>query len=86
MDTKYGLRGAISPPGPFKGKSESFVFEGFPIEMEDGVIAIGFDDEALADRAREIVRQYLEWFSAAHGVHHTVDLNMSWKLPCFKAG
>ena len=28
--------------------------QGFPIEMEDGVIAIGFDDQTLADRAREI--------------------------------
>ncbi|MBZ5677159.1 MAG: hypothetical protein LAP61_23185 [Acidobacteriia bacterium] len=80
MNTKYGLRGAIVPPGPFKGKNESFASEGFPIEMEDGVIAIGFEDKADTDRAREIVWQYLEWFSAEHGVRHVADLNQSWEI------
>jgi hypothetical protein len=80
MNTKHGLRGAIVPPGPFKGKEESFQFEGFPIEIKGGVIEIGFDDKADGGRARDIVRQHLEWFSAAHGVHHTVDLNQSWEM------
>ena len=66
MNTKYGLRGAIVPAGPFKGKEESFVFEGFPIEIQDGVIAIGFNDQGEADHVRDIVRQHLEWFSAEH--------------------
>ena len=80
MDTKHGLRGAIVPPGPFKGKEETFQFEGFPIEIKDGVIEIGFEDKADEGRARDIVRQHLEWFSAAHGIRHTVDLNQSWEL------
>ena len=31
-------------------------------------------------RARDIVRQYLEWFSMEHGVRHTVELNLSWAM------
>jgi hypothetical protein len=80
METKYGLRGAIVPAGPFKSKEQSFQFEGFLIEIRDGVIEIGFDDKADEDRAREIVRQHLEWFSVEHGVRHTVDLNQSWEM------
>ena len=80
MNTKHGLRGAIDPPGPFKGKEESFQFDGFPIEIRDGVMEIGFDDKADEGRAREIVRQHLEWFSVEHGVRHTADLNQSWEM------
>ena len=80
MDTKYGLRGAIVPAGPFKGKEESFSFEGLPIEIKDGVIEIGFNDKADEGRARDIVRQHLEWFGVEHGVRHTVDLNQSWEM------
>jgi hypothetical protein len=80
MNTKHGLRGAIVPPGPFKGKEESFQFEGFPIEIRDGVIEIGFNDKGDADRVRDIIRQHLEWFNVAHGVRHIVDLNQSWEM------
>jgi hypothetical protein len=80
MNTKHGLRGAIVPPGPFKGKEESFQFEGFPIEIRDGIIEVGFDDKTDEGRARDVVRQHLEWFSVARGVRHTVDLNQSWEM------
>jgi hypothetical protein len=79
MNTAFGLRGAIVPPGPFKGKTEAFTFQGFPIEIEDGVIAIGFNDQSLADQARAIVRQHLAWFSAEHGIRHVAELNRSWE-------
>jgi len=79
MKTTFGLRGAIVPPGPFKGKAEAFVFQGFAIEIADGVITIGFDDRSLEEQARAIARQHLAWFSAAHGVRHVADLNQSWE-------
>jgi len=78
MNTKHGLRGTIDPPGSFRDESLQFV--GFSLDIKDGLIEIGFDDMADEGKARDIVRQYLEWFSFSHGVRHTVDLNQSWKM------
>jgi len=81
METKYGLRGAIVPTGPFKDADEAFAFDGFCIEVKDGVIAIGYNNRGDTERAREIIRQYLDWFSTEHNVSHTADLNQRWEIP-----
>lgn len=80
VNTKYGLRGTITPGERFKGTEESFAYDGFELEIKDGVIAIGFNDKADADRAREIVHQHLAWYSMSRRIRHTVDLNQSWEL------
>jgi hypothetical protein len=58
MDTEHGLRGAIVPGERFKTGEDAFSFEGFDIEIKDGVIAIGFNNPVDADRARCIVQEH----------------------------
>jgi len=80
MDKKYGLRGTIVPQGV---GDERFSFEGFQIETRDGVLEIAYADSADESRARDIVRQYLAWFSVHRGTRYTLDLDETWEL---KAG
>jgi hypothetical protein len=80
VNTKYGLRGTVVPGQRFKTTVEAFAYEGFELEIKDGEIAIGFNDKADEDRARDIVRQHLESFNLDHGIRCTADLNRSWEV------
>lgn len=80
VNTRFGLRGNILPGDLFKAADESFPFEGFEIEVKDGMIAIGFDNESDAGRARKGIKQFLAWFSLKNGVLYVADLNQSWEV------
>jgi len=76
VTTSFGLRGTIIPP--FQ-KSQSWISGSFQLSVESGVIAIGYEDEALVDKAREVVKLYLAAQNFENGTNYHVDLNQSWQ-------
>ncbi len=47
--------------------------------MENGAIAIGYEDEALTASAREVVKLYLAAHNLENGTNYHVDLNQNWR-------
>jgi hypothetical protein len=76
VETSFGLAGAIIPPFH---KSQSWVSGSFQLSVENGVIVIGYEDEALAGEAREVVKLYLAAHNLENGTNYQVDLNQSWQ-------
>lgn len=76
VETPFGVCGDIVPPFH---KSQSWDHGSFQLSVENGVIAIGFEDEALADKAREVVKMYLAAHNLENGTNYHVDLNRSWQ-------
>jgi hypothetical protein len=79
MNTPFGLRGTIMPTDAFQGHVESISSGPFSISVENGVLEIGFDDEALADQARLTVSRYLSAVSLNCGRRLSAQLNQSWR-------
>jgi len=51
----------------------------FQLSVENGVSAIGYEDEALAGKAREVVKLYLAAHNLENGTNYQIDLNQSWQ-------
>jgi hypothetical protein len=79
MDRRYGLRGTIVPTDPWRGHHESFPKGHFTIEINDGVLEIGFDEEDLAVQARALIDQYCAVKAFEMGARYAIDLNQSWE-------
>jgi hypothetical protein len=79
MNTKFGLRGTIQPLIAFNGSTESFSIEGFPIEIQEGVLEIGFENANMKEKAREIVDQLLSAFSVRSNKKYSIKLDTSWE-------
>jgi hypothetical protein len=79
METNFGLRGTIVPIDQFLGKQQSFPFEQFEVSVDDGILEIGYDNETLEEKARELADDYLNAFSVESGTRYNVELNQSWR-------
>jgi hypothetical protein len=79
MDTTFGFRGTITPADILRGHKESFTTGHFQISIEDGVYEIGYEDETLADDAKEVAARYIAAYSFNRDRSFELDLNQSWR-------
>jgi hypothetical protein len=77
MQTKYGIRGAITPRGPFV--RDMWSDDEFELSLVDGVLEVGFEDESQIGTARALVAEYLNAYNANHNTRYEIDMNQSWR-------
>lgn len=64
---------------PFR-KPQLWTYGPFKLSVENGAIAIGYEDEALTGKAQEVVKLYLAAHNLENGTNYHVDLNQSWRI------
>lgn len=79
MNKPFGTQGEIAN-FPFKDLQETFYNQGgIEIEIKDGIMFIGVDDESKLNSAKELARLYLSIWSERQNIKIGVDFNHTWK-------
>jgi len=80
MTKQFGTQGTIDN-FPFKDLEETLHDnDGVEIEVKNGVLYIGVDDEVKLETAKEIARFYLSLWSKRQNIKLSVNFNHSWKV------
>src|ERR1700682_5718313 len=79
MNKPYGVQGEIIN-FPFKDLHETFYNQdGIEIEIKDGILYVGTDDEKNLEEAKDIACLYLAAWSLRQNIKTKVDFNHSWQ-------
>jgi hypothetical protein len=79
MNKSYGAQGEIAN-FPFKDVHAPFYNDnGIEIEIKDGILYVGVDDESKLEKAIELARTYLSAWSLRQNIKVGVDFNHTWK-------
>jgi hypothetical protein len=79
MNKPYGAQGEIAN-FPFKDVHAPFYNDnGIEIEVKDGILYVGVDNESKLEKAKELARTYLSAWSLRQNIKVGVDFNHTWK-------
>jgi hypothetical protein len=79
MNKPFGAQGEIVN-FPFKDVHAPFYnHNGIEIELKDGILYVGVDDESKLEDAKELARTYLSAWSLRQNIKVGVDFNHTWK-------
>ena len=79
MKKRFGTQGKIIG-FPFKDLHETFYNQGgIEIEIKDGVLYVGVDDQNRLKEAKAIARLYLATWSKRQQIKTKVNFNNSWQ-------
>ncbi|HYT40977.1 MAG TPA: hypothetical protein VEP90_01405 [Methylomirabilota bacterium] len=79
MNKLFGAQGEIAN-FPFKDLHAPFYNQnGIEIEIKDGILYVGVDDESKLEEAKELARLYLFAWSERQNIKVGVDFNHTWK-------
>ncbi len=79
MNKPFGAQGKIIN-FPFKDLHETFYNQdSVELEINDGVLYVGVDNEANLERAKDFARLYLAAWSERQQIKITVDFNHAWQ-------
>jgi hypothetical protein len=80
MDTPFGLRGNIIPADLFTGYERTVVDDGITILVKEDVIEVGYTAAADEDKARLLVKSYMDALSLKMRFRVHANLHQSWQL------
>jgi hypothetical protein len=79
MNQPFGVQGEIKN-FPFKDLHETFYNQdGVELEINNGVLFVGVDDEAKLEEAKDLARLYLAAWSERQQIKAAVDFNHAWQ-------
>jgi hypothetical protein len=79
MNKPFGAQGEITN-FPFKDLHETFYNQGgVELEINNGVLYAGVDDETDLEEAKDLARRYLAAWSERQQIKTSVDFNHTWK-------
>lgn len=78
METPHGIQGTIRTAIELADLHEHYSFDGYVVELENGVIRVGYERPDQEEGARLLAEALIASWGFRHGAKAEVEINQSW--------